>query len=197
MSNSTVYDLSNFDITNIREKTVFYVDTNIWYWLTYADAEMAQYQGNYATKIYDIYSSEQTMLAGSKLTYTEVANLVERQHMQNNHISSRDKKTFRQNEIARDLVVNDIEISINQIENMTSKSTFIEDLNSVPAQGYVDILRKTVLDPTDALMSAFITNNEIIHIITDDVDFYSVSGLKIYTYNSKMIAKAEAESNLG
>lgn len=197
MSNSTVYDLSNFDITNIREKTVFYVDTNIWYWLTYADAEMAQYQGNYATKIYDIYSSEQTMLAGSKLTYTEVANLVERQHMQNNHISSRDKKTFRQNEIARDLVVNDIEISINQIENMTSKSTFIEDLNSVPAQGYVDILRKTVLDPTDALMSAFITNNEIIHIITDDIDFYSVSGLKIYTYNSKMIAKAEAESNLG
>ena len=197
MTSSTVYDLNDLDISKINNETVFYVDTNIWYWLTYADAEMAQYQGSYASKIYDIYSNELTMLASSKLTFTEVANLVERQHMNDNRISSHRKKNFRQDAVRRNAVVDDIELSIHQIEKMTSKSTFVEDLNSIPAQEYVDILRKTVLDPTDALMSSFITNNDVVHIITDDIDFYSVSGLKIYTYNKKMLKQASADGNLG
>ena len=197
MTNSTVYDLYDLDISKINNETVYYVNTNNWYWLTYDDAEMAQYQESCTSKIYDIYSNELTMLASSKLTFTEVANLVERQHMNDNRISSHRKKNFRQDAVRRNAVVDDIELSIHQIEKMTSKSTFVEDLNSIPAQEYVDILRKTVLDPTDALMSAFITNNDVVHIITDDIDFYSVSGLKIYTYNKKMLKQASADGNVG
>ena len=77
MTSSTVYDLNDLDTSKINNETVFYVDTYIWYWLTYADAEMAQYQGSYAPKIYYIYSYELTMLASSKLTFTEVAIFVE------------------------------------------------------------------------------------------------------------------------
>ncbi|CUW12134.1 MULTISPECIES: PIN domain-containing protein [Leuconostoc] len=197
MSNSVVYDLNNFNVTDICTDTVFYVDTNIWYWLTYADAEMQKYQGGYANKMHDIFSSEKTTLASSKLTYTEIAKLVEKQHMNENNINYHQKKNFRKDGVARNSVVDDIELSINQIEMMTSKSEFIENLNSVPAIKYVDILRKTVLDPTDALMSAFIANNAVVHIITDDIDFYSVSDLKIYTYNSKMIRQAMNEGNIG
>lgn len=197
MSVSTVYDLNDFTVNNLKNETIFYVDTNIWYWLTYADAEMQLYQENYASKMHDVYISDKATLASSKLTYTEIANLVERHHMQENGIKPRQKKDFRKNEIARKLVVDDVEIAINQIENMTSKSDFIENLDNVYAEAYVDILRKTVLDPTDALMSAFIANNEVVHIITDDIDFYSVSGLKIYTYNSRMIEQAKRECRLG
>lgn len=195
-----VYDLNDFKVDEVQEKMSIYLDTNIWYWLTYSGAHEEEQQPVYAQFAQKAFKKDEIQLLRSHLIYGELTHIIERdkydEYKRRNNVQVSMKK-FRQLSNERNSVVADIEASLNFMDRITIKDEdFIEVLNYISRESFVHTLRNTTLDGTDVLMAHFISQNDINNIVTDDGDFLSVRGINVFTYNARSIALAKKQNKI-
>ena len=192
------------EVIDIRTDTpcsedVFFVDTNVWYWLAYTKASQADYPPslhqitNYPNYIKKALSNKST-LYWCGLNFAELAHLVEKTELEiykrsNNLGNSFKLKQFRHNYPSeRQNVLSEIESMCIQLKMMaTSCPTSIDTsfpvtlLNNIKAQP---------LDGYDLIMVDAINKLGVVNIITDDGDFSCVPGMRIFTANRNVIQTA-------
>ena len=181
---------------------VFFVDTNVWYWLTYTRCRMA-YRGPkpYQVNEYPAYIKKvraaKAKLFTCGLCFSELANLIEKIEL-DIFRSSRgpiDPKEFRHNEpTERTNVVTEIQnawamaksfggfVDVLLDEPITDKAC--QDISPYPA------------DPSDLFMVENFIKVGISQIITDDGDFATIPGIRVFTANRNVIQTARALGKL-
>lgn len=194
------YDIKA-DIIDIRfdkpkHQDVFFVDTNVWYWLTYSNASHTA--KNYQTKDYPDYinkiRSVNSRLVRCNLTLAELAHVIEDTEFKifcstNGYNPERyHKKEFRHNfQAERDNVTKEIENSWMQVEQFSDGIPITIDDNS--ANTFITDLKNHKLDGYDLLYLDAIRKN-CVQILTDDGDFATVPGITVFTANFGMIDAA-------
>ena len=179
-------------------KDVFFVDTNVWYWLTYSNASHSAM--NYQTKDYPAYiqktRSVKSKLMHCKLTLAELSHIIEDTEFKifcnskgynSNKFS---KKEFRHNyKVERETVINEIENSWIQVEQLSEGYSVTIDDNT--AETFITDLKSQKLDGYDIFYLDVIRKNSA-QVLTDDGDFSTIPGITVFTANLNIIDSARS-----
>ncbi|MDT2816270.1 hypothetical protein P7H55_00170 [Vagococcus lutrae] len=191
-------NIFNIENCTISKGDVFLVDTNIWFWLTYQNASSARGYKPEKVQKYTTFMNE-VMNQGAKLhasliTYTEIMNIVERTEFDVfNNIQQQEnkkkipKKEFRRNSRLRKDTTLIIKNVIEQIDSLTESKDFVQILDYIDIKKLSIGLENSVLDPSDIVNGYLAKENNVINIISDDSDFYSLEGINLYTANPEVI----------
>jgi len=182
---------------------VFFVDTNVWYWLTYGKASQGDRPpGIYQTTDYPNYVSKAltngAVLYWCGLNLSEIAHLIERTEFEifrrSNNLGIRFKpKEYRHNyPTERQNVVSEIEAACIQIKSM-AKPLLVEIEEKFPANMLTKI-RTQPMDGYDIIMANAISKMGVINIITDDGDYSCLPGTRVFTANPNVIQTAQGLS---
>lgn len=189
-----------------KANDVFVVDTNVWYWLTYAPA--SQSAAPYQIQSYPNYLKS-AKTAGVSLrycgtVYAEITHLIEKAEyeafclLQQSIQPSMQKpwpKDFRHNfAIARQNLQDEVGIAWGQVTSMANIATVPLDAATVGATAA--LFDQVRLDGYDLITIEAMRQNGIRHIITDDKDFLTVPGIVVLTANQNAIQSAQAAGKL-
>ncbi|WP_242317086.1 PIN domain-containing protein [Bacillus cereus group sp. BfR-BA-01489] len=187
-----------------REGDVFFVDTNVWFWLTYDRAS----SGDSKPLVYQItdYPNyiDASLVIGAKmyrsgLSLPEIAHQIERVEREIfNRSNEKDIRTkeFRKNYPAeRQKVVEEIEISWEQIKQL-GIALENEVINETTTDQALLRLKNEFIDGYDLFLLEFAMGYGIKNIISDDSDLASVPGIYLYTANENVINEAEKQNKL-
>lgn len=187
------------DIINIRKHTPhrtdrFFVDTNVWFWLTYAASNEIQTQNapaRYQLESYPAFIEkildEGACIYHSPLTLSEITNLIERTEYDIYSLQSRQsptRKQFRGMKEQRKRVMTEVANAWNQIQHM-SQCLDIQ-INSELSLRALDTLKNHCLDAYDAFYIESMSNYGVTKIVTDDSDFNGLE-VSLCTANIKLI----------
>lgn len=191
-----------FDISSIEPSSddVFFVDTNVWYWLTYASSKTfldpSQEPQKYQTDSYPSFI-QKAMDANSKLYYSplslaELANTIESKEFEifemfNAGVGNGKRvhrKKFRKIASERKGVVQEVDAAWATITTLGSSLDC--ELSQKLSEDSLDTFKASLLDPYDSFFVEIMKSNGLNKIITDDVDFGSTTGLEIFTANKNL-----------
>ncbi len=196
-----VIDIRN-DIPKPEDK--FLVDTNIWYWLTYTRASLADspprsYQVNDYPSYVSKALSAKSQLLRCGLSLAELASLIERTELEvfakASGIDKMKRKEFRHNHPSeRTGVVSEIEAAWSQVQAMAQ----IVDvqIDEAISDNALKRLSTQPLDGYDLFLLESISKSGVIKVITDDGDFVTVHGIQVFTSNHNAIATAKTAGKL-
>lgn len=189
-----------FDITTTEPKSddVFFVDTNVWYWLTYASSKTFlnkdQAPSEYQTTLYPDFIQKALNVSAklyySPLSLAELANTIENIEfgifeMFNINDGKRiHRKQFRKIAKERKGVVQEVEAAWDTIASLANSLDC--ELTEKLSEASMEIFKSSNLDPYDAFFIEIMRTNNLTKIITDDADFGSTTGLQIFTANSRL-----------
>ncbi len=182
---------------------VFLVDTNVWYWHTYtnADVSASPYQiDNYPEYLFKAISAN-SILTYTGLSLSELSHLIE-QTERNLFIESRslDPKIFKPKEyrhnypIEREKVIQEIETAWSQVTSIAAPLDVIID--EKVSNAALSRLKSQALDGYDLFMLEAMKKEDITQVITDDGDFITVPGIMVFTANNNVIRMAKAQGKL-
>lgn len=192
---ATVVDLRN-DTPKPTDK--FFVDTNVWYWLTYSRTTHQSYQTKDYPKYIQKTLKEQSKLYKSGLSFSEIAHSIERNEREIfNKTNSTFVKTkeFRHNypEEYKN-IVQEIQTSWQQINQYGDTLDLLIN-DALLAKADVR-LAQNKLDGYDLFMIEAMLANSINTVITDDSDFGTVSDITVFTANRNLINAAKTQNKL-
>jgi predicted nucleic acid-binding protein len=173
-----------------RSDDIFLVDTNVWYWHTYTNANVSA--SAYQIDRYPEYLI-QAIAANSILSYTgltlsELSHLIE-QTERNLFIQSRNLDPDE-----RKKVVQEIMTAWSQVISIAAPLDFI--VNETVTNAALLRLQSQTLDGYDLFMLEAMKKEGITQIITDDGDFSSIAGISVFTANGNIIRAAKAQNKL-
>lgn len=182
---------------------VFFVDSNIWYWVGYTNASVGA-NFNQSTDYPNYVGLALTMgssLYKCTLSFAEIAHSIERSERSIFNSSRNPKvgtKDFRHDHPAeRQSILTEIENVWNLAEAMSPGNTIEVDLTSSMIQKSLYRLKSEALDGYDAFMiEALLVHKGINQVITDDSDFGQIAGITVFTANSKLITAAKSQGKL-
>ncbi|PHS72914.1 MAG: hypothetical protein COB22_03230 [Cycloclasticus sp.] len=173
----------------------YFVDTNVWFWLTYASSQIFKMNNtpqDYQMKDYPAYIekalSNGSVLCHCPLTFTEISNVIEdAEHKKYIADSGKPctKKEFRSLQEERIKVLNEIKIAWDTIESMSACLSM--HLDSEFTSKAKCIMDKSNLDPFDAFFSQIMVDEAIDYIVTDDYDFCTSQEHIVVTANKKSV----------
>jgi predicted nucleic acid-binding protein len=186
-----------------RSDDMFLVDTNVWYWHTYTNANVSAspYQiDNYPEYLIQAISAN-SVLSYTGLTLSELSHLIE-QTERNLFIKSRnlDRATFKPKEYRhnhpeeRKKVIQEIVTAWSQVKSIAAPLDFTVDETVTDAA--LLRLQSQALDGYDLFMLEAMKKEGITQIITDDGDFCTIAGISVFTANSNMIRAAKNQNKL-
>lgn len=167
-----------------------FVDTNVWFWMTYAasnEMDMVERPVRYQTLKYPEFL-EKVLDAGaslyhSPLTLAELSNVIERTEFDiyvEETDSNISRKEFRNIEECRSKVVSEIRLAWQLV---CSTSTCVDvNLNLKLANDALSVFQDCTLDPYDSFYITIMENFGLNSILTDDKDFLTVEGVDVLTY---------------
>ncbi len=168
-----------------------FVDTNVWFWFTYASSKELS-NTRYQTRVYPQFIEkvldEGACLYHCPLILSELANIIERTECEifnstNNQEISR--KQYRKIESERQKVMMEIKSAWSVICGV---STCLDlRMNKKFADDSFTILNNSTLDPYDAFYFKLMEQEQITQILTDDGDFSTTSIDTIFTANNGML----------
>ncbi|WP_154180900.1 type II toxin-antitoxin system VapC family toxin [Vibrio furnissii] len=188
------------NIINIQRQVVlhhtdrFFVDTNVWFWLTYAasneiqtDNSPVRYQLERYPEFIEKILDEGASLYHSPLALSELANIIEKTEYET-YLLSNDvevtRKEFRNIEKQRQKVMLEVSNAWQQVTSMSQ--TLAVTLNAVLADHALQTLKTYCLDAYDAFYVKSMSDYGIINIVTDDRDFHGLD-LNMYTANNALV----------
>lgn len=188
-----VYDIRS-DSPRLNDR--FLVDTNVWKFLVYGKATqqrtaVAAAYVNYLTACRKANSA----LLWSPLSYTELGHLIELTEMEiynrtaATHLKCTDPKEFRTGTQTRATVVGEMKVAWAQVSSMGTALPTPTDANALAAA--INLFENCPLDGYDVFYIHAMRAAGIDCVITDDVDFLYVPGLRIFTANGKALERAE------
>ncbi|EHD2236921.1 PIN domain-containing protein, partial [Vibrio vulnificus] len=171
----------------------FFVDTNVWFWLTYAASNEIQtknspvrYQLERYPEFIEKILDEGASLYHSPLALSELTNIIERTEYETYLLSSGDditRKEFRNIEELREKVMIEVSNAWSQVTMMSE--TLEVKLDSALADHALQTLNDYCLDAYDAFYVKSMSDYQITNIVTDDRDFHGL-GLVLYTANNSL-----------
>lgn len=194
------------DVVDITKDTplpgdVFLVDTNVWYWMTYSRASTAGAQA-YQIADYPQYASN-ALGAGSSiyqsgLSLAELSHVVERVEREMYEKSNAIKvstKVYRHNCPAeRVKVSSEIESICRQVMSMATSIDVL--INADFSKTAISRVSRDAVDGYDLFILESMALKGVDQIITDDGDFATVSGIKVFTANKNVITAAAQQGKL-
>lgn len=197
--NADVIDISS-DIP--RSTDSFLVDTNVWYWMTYTRASQAPRPPQpHQTITYPSYISKaltaKSTLLRCGLSLAELAHIIEKCEREIYSKSNPPLKTkeFRHNRpVERSAVVTELQSVWAQVKGMaTPIDVMIDDpITDSALSNYSSYL----LDGYDLFLAELLSKAGIVQIITDDGDYASVPGIRVFTCNANVLQAAFQQSKL-
>lgn len=195
------------EVIDIRNDTpgqddIFLVDTNVWYWVTYSRADLADTRPKpYQTNDYPSYISK-TISAKSQLhrcglSLAELAHLIERTEREiysrsNGALSSKEYRHNHSTERAN--VVAEIQTAWSQVNTMAQ--TLDLQIDEQVTNAALSRLSSQPLDGYDLFILEAISKAGVLKVITDDGDFVTVPGIQIFTANHPVIKTAQSQGKL-
>ncbi len=193
--NATVVDLRT---DQPHQDDVFFVDSNVWYWIGYANAsidskfnQVDEYP-NYVGQALNVGST----LYKCTLSFAELAHSIERseRNIFNPQIAGKD---FRHNHAKeRRAVIAQIEEAWNLVEGITNGHTVEVAVTTDLIAQSLNRLKVEGLDGYDAFMVEAILSQGIKQVITDDGDFAQVAGITVFTANAPILKQATKQGKL-
>jgi predicted nucleic acid-binding protein len=179
-----------------KNDDIFLVDTNAWYWYTYTNASISS--RSYQITEYPSYIakaiSANSLLLYCGLSLAELAHNIE-QTEREIFSSTLKSKEYRHNfPVERAKVVGEVQAAWSQV---ISSSVCTDVLVSEETSNAALTRFKTqLLDGYDLLILEAMDKAGVTQIITDDGDFVTVPGIKVFTANSGAIAVAKSKGKL-
>ncbi|MBM4844807.1 PIN domain-containing protein [Vibrio parahaemolyticus] len=188
------------NVHNIRNRVEFhhsdrfFIDTNVWFWFTYAASNEIQTPnspGRYQLQRYPEFIEkildEGASLYHSPLMLSELTNVIERTECEIYNYSNDTeltRKEFRLLTPQREKVIREVS---NAWQQVTSMSTTLElTINAELANSALITLSDYSLDAYDAFYAKSMSDYGIENIVTDDADFSGLD-LNLYTANNRLI----------
>lgn len=186
-----------------RPDDMFLVDTNVWYWHTYTNANVSalDYQiDNYPEYLIQAISAN-SVLSYIGLTLSELSHLIE-QTERNIFVKSLklDPKKFKSKEYRynypdeRKKVVQEVVTAWSQVRSIAAPLDFT--VNETATNSALLRLQSQTLDGYDLFMLEAMNKEGITQIITDDGDFSTIAGISVFTANSNIIRAAKTQGRL-
>jgi predicted nucleic acid-binding protein len=180
---------------------LFLVDTNVWYWTAYAKAAggARQYQISSCPKYLQMAKTAGAVLTWCGLSLAELAHLIEtteRKIYETAKGLTLQEKEYRHDypgERANDVVpevqaawavVENIGMSIDLLVNAPCTTQALYRFANQPLGGY------------DLFLLEAMARAKVTQILTDDGDFVTVPGIKVFTNNLNVIRAAKAQGRL-
>ncbi|WP_354635934.1 hypothetical protein [Planktothricoides raciborskii] len=179
-----------------KEDDIFLVDTNVWYWLTYTQASRSAlpYQitdyPNYISKAL----SRKSLLLYCGLSLSELAHNIEQTEREIFNSNLRPKEYRHNYPTERANVVAEIQASWSQVTSI-AVSTDIT-INEATTKTALTRFSTQPLDGYDLLILEAMEKAGIIQVITDDGDYITVPGIRVFTANQNAIAAASNQNKL-
>ncbi|HIF9275676.1 TPA: hypothetical protein ACX6QR_003738 [Photobacterium damselae] len=164
------------------------IDTNVLYWLTYANSRVfpktlqpRDYQLTDYPSIFEKLINCGNELFFSNYSISELASIIARVEASLSGKGSKHeiKKWLRESG-GREIVSKELTTSIETIE---SWATALEAASPLNSNQYLKRYQQVYLDGYDIYIENDISSNGLTYILTDDIDFVSVDGLNIITAN--------------
>jgi len=188
-----------------RPSDVFFVDSNVWFWVGYSNATV-NIQHNYNQGIdYPSYL-KRALAAGAKLhkctlSFSEIAHSIERHEWEifqalpgNSSLKLKDYRhnypTERQNVIAE--ITNTWVIA----DSMTQGASIAVNVDNTALATAMSQIATLELDGYDLFMLEAVRSAGMPQIITDDSDFGQVPGIQVFTANGLLLPAANAQGKL-
>ncbi len=193
------------EVIDLRSDTpqnddMFLVDTNVWYWLTYTKAStFAQpYQINDYPSYIATAKSTNCLLSYCGLSLSELAHNIEQTERKifNSRSSTNLKpKQYRHNyPTQRTNIVSEIEIAWSQVTSIAASTDIT--VNEALTNAALNRFKTQILDGYDLMILEAMDKAGINQVITDDGDYVTVSGIKVFTANKNAIAAARNQGKL-
>lgn len=181
---------------NPKKDNIFLVDTNAWYWHTYTNASISCFP--YQITEYPSYIakaiSANSLLSYSGLSLAELAHNIEKAEREI-FSSTLKPKEYRHNyPTERAKVVTEVQSAWSQV---TSTAVCTDVLvNAETSEAALTRFQTQLLDGYDLLILEAMDKANIAQIITDDGDYVTVPGIKVFTANNGAIAAARNQGKL-
>jgi predicted nucleic acid-binding protein len=189
----SVHDISKYSPTHTDK---FFVDTNVWFWFTYAgskeittDSAPVRYQIEKYPKFIEAVLDAGARLFHCSLTLAEISNVIENTEYElycKSKGVSISKKNFRRIPEERTKVMKEIETAWRSIKSVSENldAKLCRDFN----EEAISLLKKSYVDANDAFFINVMKQNSIQFILTDDNDFSTLDTSKIFTANNKTLS---------
>jgi predicted nucleic acid-binding protein len=189
------------EIVDIRSDTpkkedIFLVDTNVWYWQTYTNASTSSrlYQiTDYPSYVAKAISAN-SLLLYCGLSLAELAHNIEQTERQIFSPTIKVKEYRHNYPAERTKVIAEVQAAWSQVIS----TAVCTDILVNEAIGNVALARfqTQLLDGYDLLMLEAMDKAGVTQIITDDGDYVSVPGIKVFTANTGALAAASSQGQL-
>jgi predicted nucleic acid-binding protein len=179
-----------------KKDDIFLVDTNVWYWLTYTQASQSAlpYQiTDYPTYISKALSKK-SLLLYCGLSLSELAHNIEQTEREIFNSNLRPKEYRHNYPTERANVVAEIQAAWSQVTSI-AVSTDIT-INEATTNTALTRFSTQPLDGYDLLILEAMEKAGIIQVITDDGDYITVPGIRVFTANQNAIAAASNQNKL-
>lgn len=183
------------DITQVSpvEGESFFVDTNVWYWMTYVASKSfipkgpKPYQIENYPDFVEQAKNNKAVLYYSPLTLVELTGLIEHAEFEIFKAYKNEPgfsfKRFRNDEKQRKVVIEELQSAWEQVQQLAVELP--AKISDGLANEVMDALQKFNIDGYDSLYYYFMKNNNIVNIITDDKDFRGIDGIELYSCYEK------------
>ena len=187
---------------NPKPSDIFLVDTNVWYWMTYSRASLSERPPSAKqTTEYPKYAnsalSANAKLFHSGLSFAEIACLIEKAEMEIYSAANGtlQKKEFRHNLPGeRAKVLAEIKSVWGQINSLADTIPASFDQPTIAA--ILSNIHRASADVYDLFIFESIRNVGVIQVITDDGDYSTLNGLRVFTANANVIGAARSQGKL-
>ena len=176
----------------------FFVDTNVWYWMTYSNAATAAFPGqlDYPAFVNRALAVE-ARLCCSGFSLAELSHLIEKteRKIYEKSVGMIRAKEYRHNlPSERFRVVSEVEAAWGQVKSLSSPLALTVDEKATDAA--LDRFRTEKLDGYDLFILETMKNHGVVQVITDDGDFATVAGIRVFTANRNVLLAARTQGKL-
>lgn len=183
---------------------IFFVDTNVWYLLTYPKADLPElsrrsrpkeYQIEYYPKYLEVAADADAKLYCSGLSLSELAHNIERIECEIAHNQGFSLKRFRRDyPDERTQVVAEIESSWAQVTSFAEVLPL--EINADITEAALGRLSRELIDGYDLFILETMKAHGVTKVITDDGDYTTVPGIQVFTANRNIINAAHDQGKL-
>jgi predicted nucleic acid-binding protein len=181
---------------NPNPNDTFFIDSNVLIWIfSSKHSRGGDKHGLYQTKEYASFFHK-ALKARSKLyvcglSFSEMSHFIE--DMEFKHFSNLNpqvtRKEYRHNYLSeRNNVIEEINAAWNGVSQVSEILELNVDKSSV--DNSISLISSSMLDGYDVFLVSATKTNGIINILTDDGDFSSLEGVKLFTANNGVIKAA-------
>jgi predicted nucleic acid-binding protein len=175
---------------------MFLVDTNVWYWLTYTKASTSA--RTYQVRDYPFYIANalgtDCLLLYCGLSFAELAHNIEQTEKKIFSLTLGTKEYRHNYPTERANVVTEIETAWSQVTSIAASTDIT--INEVSSNAALNRFQTQPLDGYDLFILEAMNKAGIDKVITDDGDYVTVPGIKVFTANQNAIAVANSQGKL-